>query len=149
MAWWLPSSSSCRDLVSQTGVILSVSMKRDVDLLHAVVTFATVVVAFLALDDITTDAGPVFPLERAALVGCALWFVVVAWRLWRQGHRVLGGVSVGVVVAAVLAQPAIGMGTVPTMRWQYLAIVGGLAWFVVIAGVLARSAWRVAGRHAA
>jgi len=114
----------------------------------AVITFAVVVLAVLALDDITTDTARSFPLERTALVGCAVWFLVVAWRLWRQGHRVLGVLSFGLVTIAALAQPTIGPGTVP-MQFEYLATVGALAWFLLVAGVSARSAWRPKHSHAA
>src|SRR3989304_3191474 len=105
----------------------------------AVITFAVVVLAVLALDDITTDTARSFPLERTALVGCAVWFLVVAWRLWRQGHRVLGVLSFGLVTIAALAQPTIGPGTVP-MQFEYLATVGALAWFLLVAGGWARAA---------
>ena len=107
------------------------------DLLRdAVVTLAAVAVACLALDDITTDAAGNFPLERAALLGCGSWFAVVAWRLVQQGHRVLGVASVGWGAVGVLVQQAIGPGTVPSMRLEYLATVGGLTWFVVLAAIL-------------
>lgn len=114
----------------------------------AVITFAVVVLAVLALDDVTTDSARSFPLERTALAGCAVWFFVVAWRLWRQGHRVLGGLSFGLVTIGALAQPTIGPGTVP-MQLGYLATVGALAWFLLVAGVLAAFAWRPRRSHAA
>jgi hypothetical protein len=107
----------------------------------AVITLAVVVLAVLALDDITTDSARSFPLERAALAGCAVWFSVVAWRLWRSGHRVPGVFSFGLVTVGALAQPTIGPGTVP-MQLGYLATVGALAWFLVLAGVLAALARR-------
>ena len=97
---------------------------------------------------ITTDAASGFLVERAALVGCALWFIVVAWRLVRQGDRVTGGLSLGLVVAAMLAQLAIGPGTTPNMRWEYVATVGSVAGFVVIGGAWVRSAWRPRSRYA-
>ena len=114
----------------------------------AVITFAAVVFAVLALDDITTDTAPSFPLERTALVGCAVWFLVVAWRLWRQGHRVLGALSFGLLALAALAQPAIGPDTVP-IQVGYLATVGALAWFLLVTGLLAGFAWRPKRSHAA
>jgi len=114
----------------------------------AVITFAVVVLAVLALDDITTDTAPSFALERTALVGSAVWFLVVAWRLWRQGHRVLGVLSFGLVTIAALAQPANGPGTVPT-HVGYLATVGALAWFLLVAAGWAALAWRPRHSHAA
>lgn len=114
----------------------------------AVITLAVVALAVLALDDITTDSARDFPLERTALAVCAVWFSVVAWRLWAQGHRVLGVLSFSLVTIGALAQPAIGPGTVP-MQLGYLATVGALAWFLVLAGVLTALAWRARHRHAA
>ena len=108
---------------------------------EAVITVVVVVLAVLALDDITTDSALSFPLERTALAACAIWFVVVAWRFWRRGHRVLGMLSFGLVTIGALAQPTIGPGTVPT-QFAYLATVGALAWFLGVAGVLAAFAWR-------
>ena len=116
----------------------------------AVITLAMVVLAVLALDDITTDSAQSFPLERTALVACAIWFSVVAWRLWRQGHRVLGALSLGLVTILALGQPTIGPGTVPTQlgSFGYLATVGALAWFLFVAGVLAAFARRTTRSHA-
>jgi hypothetical protein len=114
----------------------------------AVITLAVVALAVLALDDITTDSAQSFPLERTALVACAVWFSVVAWRLWRQGHRVLGVLSFGLVTIGALAQPTIGPDTAP-MQLGYLATVGALAWFLLVAGVLAAFGWRLRHSHAA
>ena len=103
----------------------------------AIIALAAVAVAWLALDDITTDTAGGFPLERIALLGCAAWFVVVAWRLVQQQRRILGVLSLGLAAAGALAQWAIGPGTVPSVRFEYLATVGGLAWFVMMAAILA------------
>ena len=118
------------------------------ELRDAVITVAVVVLAVLALDDITTDSARTFPLERSALAVCAVWFSVVAWRLWRHGHRVLGVLSFGLVTIGAVAQPTVGPGTVP-MQLGYLATVGALAWFLLVAGVLAVFAWRPRHSHAA
>jgi hypothetical protein len=114
----------------------------------AVVTFALVVLAVLGLDDITTDSARTFPFERTALAGCAVWFSVVAWRLWRQRHRVLGVLSFGLVTIGALVHPTIGPGTVP-MELGYLATVGAVAWLLLMAGGLAGFAWRSRRGHAA
>jgi sterol desaturase/sphingolipid hydroxylase (fatty acid hydroxylase superfamily) len=113
----------------------------------AIVTVAVIFLAVAALDDITTDSAVSFLFERTALVGCALWFAVVAWRLWRSGHRVLGGLSFALVALGALMQPAVGPGLAPT-KFAYLATVGALAWFLVMAGTLAVFAWRPSHRHA-
>jgi hypothetical protein len=114
----------------------------------AVFTFVVVVIAVLALDDITTDSAPSFAIERTALTGCAVWFFMVARRLWHRGHRVLGGVSFGLVTIGALAQPTIGPDTVPT-EVGYLATVGALAWFLIVAGILTASTWRARHSHPA
>lgn len=114
----------------------------------AVITVATVLLAVAAFDDITTDSARSFPLERSMLAACAVWFSVVAWRLWRHGHRALAVLSFGFVTIGALAQPTIGPGTV-TMPLGYLATVGALAWFLLVAGVFAGFAWRSRRRHAA
>ena len=103
----------------------------------AVLTAVAVVVALLALDDITTDTATSFPLERLALAGCALWCVIVACRLVWQGRRRLGAASLGVVAACALAQRAIGPGTVPGLQVEYLVMVGGVMWFAALAAILA------------
>jgi hypothetical protein len=115
----------------------------------AAITFVAVVVAFLALDDITTDTARGFRFERLVLAGCALWFLFVAWRFWRHGQPILGVLSFGLVAIAALAQPAVGPGMVPSVRFEYLATVGGLAWFLLVAGILAGFAWYARHSHAA
>jgi hypothetical protein len=118
------------------------------ELRDAAITLAMVVLAVLALDDITTDSARTFPLERSALAVCVVWFSVVAWRLWRHGHRVLGVLSFGLVTIGAVAQPTVGPGTVP-MQLGYLATVGALAWFLLMAGVWTVFAWRPKHSHAA
>lgn len=118
---------------------------------QAVITVAVVALAVLALDDITTDTARTFPLERTALAGCAVWFLLVAWQLWRQGQRAIGMVSLGLLTIAALAQPAVGPSSVPTQFGYlgYLATVTALAWFLLVAGILAGFGWRQARRRAA
>ena len=117
-------------------------LRRD-----AAITLAVVVLAVMALDDITTDSARSFPLERTMLAASTVWFFVVAWRLWRQGHRVLGALSFGLAATAALAQPTIGPLTAP-LQPGYLATLLALAWFLLLAGVLAALAWRLKRRHA-
>lgn len=116
---------------------------------QAIMTLGAVVTALLALDDITTDNATSFVFERIALVGCGAWFALVAYGLWRQHRRALAVVSAGLLVLAGVAQPAIGPGTVPSARFEYLATVGGLVWFLLVAGILAGFAWRQTSSHAA
>ena len=114
----------------------------------AVTSFALVLLAVAAVDDITTDSATRFPLERTLLAGCTVWFFVVAFRLWQQGQRVLGGVTFGFVTVVALAQPTLGQATDPWIM-GYLATLGALAWFLLVAGILAWGALRSRRSHAA
>jgi hypothetical protein len=49
-----------------------------------VITLAAVVVAMLALEDITTDNATTFVAEWSALAVCAIWFAAEALRVWRS-----------------------------------------------------------------
>jgi peptidoglycan/LPS O-acetylase OafA/YrhL len=108
----------------------------------AALTGAAVVLAFGALDDITTDRSTTFVVERTALACCGVWLLFVAWRLVRGGRRVLGAVSAIAVAAAAVAQPAIGQGMEQSYL-PYLVTIAVLAWFLVLAGILATFARRV------
>ena len=107
----------------------------------AALTLVAVVLAVLALDDITTDRASSFVVERVALAGCLLWFALLALRLVQQGRRVLGLSSIGVVIAIAVAQPGIGPGTIPSAP-ESLATFLGLAWFLLLSGMLAVHALR-------
>ena len=61
----------------------------------AAVTLVAVLLAFAAFDDITTDAGTTFTSESAGLAICAVWLLIVSWRMLRSGHRWLGLISTG------------------------------------------------------
>jgi peptidoglycan/LPS O-acetylase OafA/YrhL len=117
---------------------------------QAGITVAVVLLAVAALDDITTDNATAFPLERTALVGCGIWFLLLASRLWRQGHRVLGVLSLTFLTGAALAQPMVGQGIAPTQLAYvaYFVTVAALVWFLVVAGVLAAIALRPVRRAA-
>jgi hypothetical protein len=115
----------------------------------AALTVVAVVLAFLAFDDITTDRASSFHVERSVLAGCGLWFASLALRFVQQGRRALGLSSLGIVVAAAVAQRRIGPGMTPDMAPEYLATVLALAWFLLVSGMLAVQATRSAARHAA
>ena len=103
-----------------------------------IVTIAAVFLAVAAFDDITTDHDTNFVFERAALLMCAGWFLVLAWRVSQAGRRALGRTSVVAALAVGLAQWAVGPGT--AQSWiAYLLMLAGLGWFVVVAGILAWS----------
>jgi hypothetical protein len=115
----------------------------------AALTLGAVVLAFAALDDITTDTATSFKVERFALALCGAWLLVVAWRLIRSGHRRLGAVSALAVAAGASAQLAIGPATGPSLRLEYVTVIAVLLWFIALAVILATSAWRLDKTHAA
>jgi hypothetical protein len=117
---------------------------------QAGITVAVVLLAVAALDDITTDSATAFALERTALVGCGVWFLFLASRLRREGHRTLGVLSLTFLTGAALAQPWVGQGIAPTQLGylSYLVTVAALAWFLLLAGILAGVAWWPARRAA-
>jgi hypothetical protein len=65
-----------------------------------------------------------------------------------EGHRIVGGFSFVWLALAAVVQPVVGREISPT-QFASLATAGTLAWFIVVAGILARWAWRPANRHAA
>jgi len=114
-----------------------------------IITIVAVIIAFLALDDISTDTATSFAVERGALVMCGVWFGLVSWRTRRLGRRGLRNVSLGVTVALALAQSAIGPGTVPSLQIASVVTLAGLGWFAVLAGILVRSDGRAGIQPAA
>jgi|KBSSwiStaDraftv2_1062776.scaffolds.fasta_scaffold1533659_2 peptidoglycan/LPS O-acetylase OafA/YrhL len=105
----------------------------------AVLTGVAVLLAFAALDDITTDHDTSFTFERLLLAACALCLAFVASNLIRDDHRVLGGVSIAVLTIAAAAQFRVGQDTTGG-RTEYLVVMAGLLWFLVLAVVLAARA---------
>ena len=97
-------------------------------IVDGLVTFAFVVLAWLAFDDITTDNATSFTVEYTCLLACAVWCLVVAVRLATKGHFVLG--------AAVWGQRSIGPGTVPSWQPHYVATAAAMVWFLSLAVVL-------------
>lgn len=106
----------------------------------AVVTFAAVVLAFAAFDDITTDPAPSFTLEWLGLGVCAVWLLFVSWWLVRCGHQWLGLVSVVALAVGVAASFRIKPGMDP-LSVEYLATLAVLVWFVGLSGMLATRTW--------
>ena len=113
---------------------------RRQSLRDAAVTLATVLLAFAAFDDITTDTDTTFTFEWAGLAVCAVSLLIVSWRLLRSEHRWLGAVSVVALVAAVGAGSAIRPGTGP-FQIEYLTTLAGLLWFLALVGILTGQAW--------
>ena len=94
-------------------------------------TCIVVLVAFLALDDITTDNDTHFALERAAVAACGVWFAFITRQLWRQDRRRLAVVSASLLGLATVAQAGIGPG-VPRAQVELLGTAIGLTWFALI-----------------
>jgi hypothetical protein len=111
-------------------------------------TFFAVLLAFAALDDITTDTDTNFTVEWVALGVCAAWLSVVSWRLLRDEHQWLAVVSAVALVVAVGAGVTLRFGTAP-FRGEYLATMAALMWFVGLSGILAFRALRLPRYRAA
>lgn len=115
---------------------------------EAAVTLATVLLAFAAFDDITTDRASTFTVEWVALGVCSVWLLTVSWRLVRSEHRWLGFVSVVALAGAAGAGSTIRPGT-GSFQIEYLTTIAGLFWFLGLVGILTGQAWRRADQHAA
>ncbi len=113
----------------------------------AAFTLATVLLAYAAFDDITTDRATTFTVEWVGLAMCGVWLLILSWRLLRGEHRWLGSVSVVALVAAVGAGSAIGPDTGP-FQIEYLTTIAGLFWFLGLVGILTSQALRRADRTA-
>ena len=98
---------------------------------HAALTCGVVLLAFLAIDDITTDSSTTFAVERAAVIACGVWFAFVVRQLWRQSRRGLAVVSAALLGLAAVAQPGIGQ-SVPNARVELVRTATALTWFALI-----------------
>lgn len=117
-------------------------LSRSQLLRDGLLTLIAVLLAFAALDDITTDNATTFTFEWLGLGVCAAWLLTVSWRLVRGKDRWLGSVSVIALVVAVGAGSTIRPGTGP-FQVAYLATMAGLVWFLGLAGILATRGWRL------
>lgn len=113
----------------------------------SIITIVAVILAFSALDDISTDTDASFAVEYTALVICGIWFAYVSWRTHRRGRRSLGNVSIGVTVALALAQFTLWLAIGPGQWVAYVVTLIGLGWFAVLGGILVWSD-RSSGAHA-
>ena len=66
------------------------------------VTLAAMVLAMLALDDITTDNATRFPGEYRMLAVAGVWLMFVAGQLWRAGSRANSILTIASLAAATL-----------------------------------------------
>jgi hypothetical protein len=125
-----------------TGMAREISKDRD-----AVVTIAALLLVYAAFDDITTDSATSFPLEYTILVASAIWLLVVAVRLMRHGHGLLGGISLLALAGAVWGQRAVGPGVVWGQRTagfkpEHVAVMTAYGWFCVLSLAMLWQGWR-------
>jgi hypothetical protein len=107
----------------------------------AIVTFAVLLLIFAAVDDITTDHSTGFPLEYSILVAGTVWLGFLTWRLLRERHHALGGLSLLALAGALWARSAIAPGSTPTSA-EYVVTVAAYLWFWILLLILSWQAWR-------
>jgi hypothetical protein len=112
---------------------------RDVMRWVGVVSILLLVLAWLALDDVTTDNTNTFEVEYSVLVACGIWFAGVAIWLLARGRLVLGIVSLLAVALAGIAFWSLPHHYAPARPVNYLGMFS-LGWF------LGLSIWLVAHR---
>jgi ABC-type Na+ efflux pump permease subunit len=106
-------------------------------------TLTVLLLIFAAFDDITTDNATNFRVEYAALLVCAVWLMFLSWRLLRQGHWILGGISLVAIVNGGFAQRAIIHGTVDGWWTEYVLLAMTYLWFLVLSVMILWLAWRL------
>jgi hypothetical protein len=104
------------------------------------ITLVVVVLAGLALDDITTDQSAGFLLEYRLLAAAGAWCLFVACSLLSKGHRVLGAASV-VAVGAAAWVGFDGLGHKRDGGWstfwpEYSVMLATWLWFVGLSVIL-------------
>lgn len=104
---------------------------------NAIITAVAALLAFAAMDDITSDHDANLTVERVAVALCLGWFAWMSWRFVAARRRWLGTVSVALLGAAVLAQRYIGPGQAPTLMSAHAVALLCLVWFLAVAGWLA------------
>ena len=107
---------------------------------EAAVTIVLVVLAGLALDDITTDNSTGFKQEYTLLAVCGAWCLFLACDLLKQGYRRLGTISM-VAVASAVWVASDGLGHKGDGGWsafwpEYTVMLGAWLWFLALAIVL-------------
>lgn len=108
----------------------------------ALISFGVLLLVFAAFDDITTDNATSFRFEYTALIFCAAWLSMLGVRLIKNGHRVLGAVSLAALGAAVWSRQDIGPGITPGLWPGYVMTTGAFLWFVALATMLLVRGWR-------
>ena len=116
--------------------------KRDGMRWVGIVSILLVVVAWLALDDITTNNATTFIVEYSLLVICGAWFAAVAIWLLARRWVMAGIVSLAALSLAVVAFRPLPHHYAPASPVNYLGLFS-LAWF------LGLSVWMAARRAGA
>ena len=106
------------------------------DAFDGLMTLLVVALAVLAFDDITTDTATTFVVEWGLLTAAAAWAAVLTLRLAHRGDAAFAAFSFVCLCAALWGRRAIGPGTRPSWQPAYVAVVGALAGYVVIAVAL-------------
>lgn len=107
---------------------------------RAAVTIVLVVLAWLALDDITTDNSTGFKPEYRLLAACAAWCLFLAYDLLKQGHGRLSATSI-VALASAVWVASDGLGHKRDGGWsvfwpEYAVMLAAWLWFLALAVVL-------------
>ena len=108
--------------------------------MKSAVTIALVVLAWLALEDITTDNSTGFTPEYTLLTACGAWCLFLAYDLLKQGYRRLGTASM-VALAAAVWVASDGIGHKRDGGWsifwpEYTVMLVASLWFLALAIVL-------------
>ena len=116
-------------------------------LAEAAVTIALVVLAGLAVEDITTDNSAGFKPEYRLLAACGAWCLFLAFDLMKQGHSRLGATSL-VAVASAVWVASDGLGHKRDGGWsefwpEYIVMLVAWLWFLALAIVLVALGRRV------
>ncbi len=104
------------------------------------VTLVVLMLAWLALDDITTDNSTGFLPEYRLLAAAGAWCLFVAYTLLRRGWRVVGMTSVVAVAAAALVAFD-GLGHKRDGGWsvfwpEYSIMLATWLWFLALSVIL-------------
>lgn len=106
------------------------------DTVDGIVTLGVVVLAFLALDDITTDPAPSHVIEWRFLVLGLTWCATLAVRLVWRGRLVYAAVVALLVAAGLWGRAAIAPGTVASWRPEYVVVSVAIAGLLLVAMLL-------------
>ena len=113
------------------------------------VTLAAMALAWLALDDITTDNATRFPAEYSMLAVAGAWLLFIAWQLWRSGSRANSMLTIASLAAATL-MAAGGIGHKRDGGWavfwpQYVPVTWAWIHGIVVGILMIRRGTRSSG----